>query len=84
MGSVASVVALPGDEVSGVGGLPDDIDLLRAQQYDLLAALLGRAPDASLLAALAALKDGDGVLGRQVAALRRAAAETGSDAVERE
>ncbi|TGN36026.1 molecular chaperone TorD, partial [Klebsiella oxytoca] len=45
MGSVASVMALPGDEVSGVGGLPDDIDLLRAQQYDLLAALLGRAPD---------------------------------------
>ena len=84
MGSVASVVALPGDEVSGVGGLPDDIDLLRAQQYDLLAALLGRAPDTSLLAALAALKDGDGVLGRQTAALRRAAAETGSDAVERE
>ncbi|MFX9273059.1 hypothetical protein ABTN92_20455, partial [Acinetobacter baumannii] len=72
------------DEVSGVGGLPDDIDLLRAQQYDLLAALLGRAPDPSLLAALVALKDGEGVLGRQVAALRRAAAETGAEAVERE
>jgi TorA maturation chaperone TorD len=84
MGSVASVMALPGDEVSGVGGLPDDIDLLRAQQYDLLAALLGRAPDAALLAALVALKDGEGVLGRQVAALRRAAAETGAEAVERE
>lgn len=84
MGSVASVMALPGDEVSGVAGLPDDIDLLRAQQYDLLAALLGRAPDASLIAALAGLKDGEGVLGRQVAALRRAAAETDSDAVERE
>lgn len=84
MSSVASVMALPGDEVSGVVGVPDEIDLLRAQQYDLLAALLGRAPGSSLLAALAAVKEGDGVLGRQVAALRRAAAETDTEAVERE
>ena len=84
MSSVASVMALPGDEVSGVVGVPDEIDLLRAQQYDLLAALLGRAPGSSLLAALAAVKEGDGVLGRQVAALRRAAAETDTESVERE
>jgi len=84
MSSVASVMALPGDEVSGVVGVADDIDLLRAQQYDLLAALLGRAPGSALLAALAGLKEGDGVLGRQVAALRRAAAETDTDTVERE
>ncbi|CAO4136580.1 TorD/DmsD family molecular chaperone [Methylorubrum extorquens] len=84
MSSVASVMALPGDEVSGVVGVPDEIDLLRAQQYDLLAALLGRAPGSSLLAALAAVKEGDGVLGRQVAALRRAASETDTEAVERE
>ncbi|ARO54304.1 molecular chaperone TorD [Methylorubrum zatmanii] len=84
MSSVASVMALPGDEVSGVVGVPDEIDLLRAQQYDLLAALLGRAPGSSLLAALAAVKEGDGVLGRQVAALRRATAETDTESVERE
>lgn len=84
MGSVASVMALPGDEVSGFDGLPDDVDLLRAQQYDLLAALLGRAPTPDLLAALAALPEGDGVLGRQVSALRRAAAGTDAAAVERE
>ncbi|WP_438345835.1 TorD/DmsD family molecular chaperone [Methylorubrum populi] len=84
MGSVASVMALPGDEVSGLVGVPDEIDVLRAQQYDLLAALLGRAPDAALLAALAALEGGDGVLGGQAAALRRAAAETNLAAVERE
>ncbi|GJE81885.1 TorD/DmsD family molecular chaperone [Methylorubrum thiocyanatum] len=84
MGSVASVMALPGDEVSGLVGVPDEIDVLRAQQYDLLAALLGRAPDAALLTALAALEGGDGVLGGQAAALRRAAAETNVAAVERE
>ena len=84
MSSVASVMALPENEVPGFGGLPDDVDLLRAQQYDLLAALLGRAPTPALLAALAALPDGDGVLGRQVLALRRAAAEIGAADVERE
>ena len=84
MSSVASVMALPENEVPGFGGLPDDVDLLRAQQYDLLAALLGRAPTPALLAALAALPDGDGVLGRLVLALRRAAAETGAADVERE
>lgn len=84
MGSVASVMALSGDEVSGFAGAPDEIDLLRAQQYDLLAVLLGRAPGPDLLATLSGLKDGEGALGRQVAALAQAAADSDVTAIERE
>lgn len=62
----------------------DDVDQLRAQQYDLLAVLLGRAPTAALLAALADLEGGDSVLGREVAALGRAAAATTQAEAERE
>ncbi|GJD74873.1 Chaperone protein TorD [Methylobacterium goesingense] len=62
----------------------DDVDLLRAQQYDLLAVLLGRAPDAPLLGALAGLKGGDSVLGREVAALGALAESATVKAVERE
>jgi TorA maturation chaperone TorD len=62
----------------------DEVDQLRAQQYDLLAVLLGRAPNSDLLSALAGLKGGDSVLGREVAALGHAAAATNQDAAERE
>jgi TorA maturation chaperone TorD len=62
----------------------DEVDQLRAQQYDLLAVLLGRAPDATLLSALAGLTGGDSVLGREVAALGSLAGATTPDAVERE
>lgn len=62
----------------------DDVDQLRAQQYDLLAVLLGRAPGSELLTALASLKGGDSVLGREVAALGRAAATASPEAVTRE
>lgn len=55
----------------------DEIDALRAQEYDLLAAVLGRAPAPDLLAALQGL-DGDGSpLGQAHAALGRAAREAG-------
>lgn len=56
----------------------DEIDALRAQEYDLLAAVLGRAPAPDLLAALQGL-DGDATalghtpIGRAHAALGRAA-----------
>lgn len=62
----------------------DDVDQLRAQQYDLLAVLLGRPPGSALLAALALLKGGDSVLGREVAALGQAAVAASPDAVTRE
>ena len=62
----------------------DDVDQLRAQQYDLLAVLLGRPPGGDLLSAMAALKGGDSVLGREVAALGKAAMTTSPDEVERE
>lgn len=53
----------------------DEIDALRAQEYDLLAAVLGRAPGPDLLAALQGL-DGDATpLGQAHAALGRAARE---------
>lgn len=81
---MASVLALPENEVSGRGLSADDIDLSRARQYDLLATLLGRAPDATLLDALAGLQGGEGVLGARVGDLRRAALETSVQAVERE
>lgn len=84
MGSVASASEAPAGEVSGIGGHVDEIDLLRAEHYDLLAVLLGRAPERSLLDGLAALGPGEGALGRAIAELRRAAAETSAEAVERE
>ena len=48
-------------------------DVMRADLYDLLAALLRAAPDASMLAALAALEGDDTELGRAVGALARIA-----------
>lgn len=62
----------------------DDVDLLRARHYDLLATLLGRSPDVAVLDALKAMDDGEGVLGRHLADLSRAAAATSAQALERE
>jgi TorA maturation chaperone TorD len=72
------------DPTDPTGTAVDEIDYLRAQQYDLLAVLLGRPPTPELLAALAELKGGDSVLGREVAALASLARETTADAAERE
>ncbi len=55
----------------------DEIDALRAQEYDLLAAVLGRAPGPDLLAALQTLDGDSSPLGQAHAALGRAARETG-------
>jgi TorA maturation chaperone TorD len=62
----------------------DDVDLLRARHYDLLAVLLGRAPDQPLLNRLAALQGDGSVLGRLTTNLARAAAQTSAGEAERE
>jgi TorA maturation chaperone TorD len=63
---------------------PDDAAAARAQEYALLATLLGRAPDASLLESLATLRGDATPLGVAHAALAQAASETTVERVERE
>jgi TorA maturation chaperone TorD len=63
---------------------PDDAAAARAQEYALLATLLGRAPDAKLLESLAALRGDATPLGLAHAALAQAASETTVERVERE
>jgi TorA maturation chaperone TorD len=63
---------------------PDDAAAARAQEYALLATLLGRAPDAKLLESLAALRGDATPLGVAHAALAQAASETTVERVERE
>jgi TorA maturation chaperone TorD len=63
---------------------PDDVTAARAQEYALLATLLGRAPDAKLLASLASLRGDATPLGIAHAALAQAASETTVERVERE
>jgi len=61
-----------------------EIDSARAQEYALLAALLGRAPGADLLGRLAQLRGDASPLGLAHADLAEAAADTNADKVERE
>jgi len=84
VGSVTSVLGLTEELASGAAPVVDDVDHLRARHYDLLATLLGRAPDVDLLDALKGLDGGEGVLGRHLTDLSRAAAATSAHAVERE
>jgi DNA-binding transcriptional regulator YdaS (Cro superfamily) len=63
---------------------PDDVAVARAQEYALLATLLGRAPDAKLLESLAGLRGDPTPLGVAHAALAQAASETSVERVERE
>ncbi|WP_422233690.1 TorD/DmsD family molecular chaperone [Methylorubrum rhodinum] len=84
MGSVASVVGLTEGAAPGASLVIDDVDQLRARHYDLLAALLGRAPDVAVLDALGEMEGGEGVLGRHLSDLSRAAATTSAQAIERE
>jgi TorA maturation chaperone TorD len=67
-----------------VAGDISEIDSARAQEYALLAALLGRAPDAGLLSRLAELRGDASPLGLAHADLAEAAADTTADKVERE
>ena len=62
----------------------DEADLLRAQYYSLLAQLLVRQPDGSLLARVAALKGDDTPFGGALSRLAEAAVRTGEAAAERE
>ena len=62
----------------------DDVAAARAQEYALLATLLGRAPDAKLLKSLAGLRSEPTPLGVAHAALAQAASETTVERAERE
>jgi TorA maturation chaperone TorD len=66
------------------GGDIDEIDIARAQEYMLLAALLARAPDQTLLDRLSALRGDASPLGVAHAALAEAASSTDAGRVERE
>ena len=61
---------------ASVAAIPEE-DGLRADLYDLLAALLARPPDAALLATCAGLTGDATALGRAIAALARVAGATG-------
>ncbi|GJD67483.1 TorD/DmsD family molecular chaperone [Methylobacterium gnaphalii] len=84
MGSAASASEYPARNAVGGIAQADDVDSVRARHYDLLAVLLGRAPDQDLLDLLALSPAGVGVLGRHVANLGVAAAEAPEATVERE
>jgi TorA maturation chaperone TorD len=62
----------------------DEVDLMRAHQYGLLALLFGRAPSADLLARVAELKGDATPLGLAHIRLAEAAAASDPDAVSRE
>ena len=62
----------------------DDIDLARAQEYALLAALLSHAPDADMLKRLSELRGDPSPLGVAHIALAEAAASADAGGVERE
>jgi TorA maturation chaperone TorD len=67
-----------------VAGEINEIDSARAQEYALLAALLGRSPDADLLGRIAQLRGDASPLGLAHADLAEAASDTNADKVERE
>jgi TorA maturation chaperone TorD len=62
----------------------DEVDQLRAAEYDLLSLLLGKAPDAETLARLARLKGDASDLGLAHVELATAAAEMDGRAINRE
>ena len=74
---------LYGDAAINAGDI-DEVAAARAQEYALLAALLARAPDATLLHQLSALRGDPTPLGVAHAALAQAASETTVERVERE
>lgn len=69
---------------SAMAGDIDEVDSARAQEYALLAALLARAPDASLLKSLTQLRGDATPLGMAHIELAEAAAKTNAERVERE
>lgn len=83
---VARVVLRPDlyGERKKLAGEIDELDSARAQEYALLAALLGRAPDADLLQRLVQLRGDATPLGVAHSALAQAAADTTEEKIERE
>ena len=73
-------MAEPSPAATGVA----DEDILRADLYDLLGALLARPPNRALLDHLATLSGDGGEIGRAVTALARVARATTEQAAERE
>jgi TorA maturation chaperone TorD len=69
---------------AGEASAIDDVDLARAQEYALLAALLARAPDAGMLKRLTGLRGDPSPLGLAHIALADAAGEAEVEKVERE
>lgn len=65
-------------------GQLDDVDIARAQEYALLALLLARAPDATLLKRIARLRGNATPLGVAHAALAQAAAAASAERLARE
>ena len=74
------------DSISNVpeGPIVDEIDRARAQEYALLATLLTRSPDASLLSGLAGLRGDASPIGVAHIALAEAASRTDAERVSRE
>jgi TorA maturation chaperone TorD len=62
----------------------DDVDIARMEEYALLAALLRRAPDSTLLEALSGIRGDSTQLGAAHTALARAAEEADCELLERE
>ena len=85
-GLETAVRAAGGFDASGRAHAPevDEIDRLRAHEYNLLALLLGRAPSRDLLERVAALKGDATPLGLAHVALAEAAAAADPDALSRE
>lgn len=79
-----SASALARDSGIAFGGIMDEIDTARAQEYALLATLLARAPDAQLFSRLAGLQGDATPLGLAHVALAEVASRTTVEAVERE
>jgi TorA maturation chaperone TorD len=69
---------------SKVAGDIDEVDVARAQEYALLAALLLRAPDSALLSRISQLRADASPLGLAHAALADAAEQAKADRVEQE
>src|SRR5690242_11278706 len=63
---------------------PDEVEIARAREYTLLAALLARPPSASLLKKIARLRGDATALGEAHAALAEAAGVAHAEAIDRE
>ncbi|MGU3537069.1 TorD/DmsD family molecular chaperone [Methylobacterium sp. A54F] len=84
MGAVDSGVALADVDIGAEVGDVDEIDRLRARQYDLLATLVGRPACGRLLGQLSALDGDASPLGQALGRLGQAARDAAPPALERD